>query len=233
MDGAFPSGRVRFLDGELGRGGRVRDQGADVAVAGTAPGDHGLQALDPGGWLRRRLRDPPAHRCLDRTEPVVVYRKRVSHRSRKNFQLNLFSPDDGHCEYSAAATNKTLQIPALWHFMAGRGAHERSCSELESHFGFAAIPTNHRNAITAWHHGGSRRALARPQANLRLRLPVHRDAALRTNPPAHAPDPCQGLPRPVLRRLCPRSASASSASNRNSNALPDPHPPEATLQRLN
>ena len=60
--------------------------------------------------------------CWGRSERVVVYRKRVSHESRKNFQLDLFSPDDGHYEYSAVATNKTLAIPALWHFMAGRGA---------------------------------------------------------------------------------------------------------------
>ena len=51
---------------------------------------------------------------------------------------------------SAVATNKTLQIPALWHFMAGRGAHEKTYSELKSHFGFAVIPTNQRCANTAW-----------------------------------------------------------------------------------
>lgn len=39
---------------------------------------------------------------------VVLYRKRVGHRSRKNFQLDLFSPDDGHFEYSAVATNLAL-----------------------------------------------------------------------------------------------------------------------------
>jgi hypothetical protein len=41
----------------------------------------------------------------------VVYRKHVSHESRKNFQLDLFSPDDGHFEYSAVATN-TYQAPS-------------------------------------------------------------------------------------------------------------------------
>jgi hypothetical protein len=35
---------------------------------------------------------------------VVVYRKRVHHRSAKNYQLDLFSPDDGYFEYSAVAT---------------------------------------------------------------------------------------------------------------------------------
>ena len=86
----------------------------------------------------------------DRTERVVVYRKRVSHESRKNFQLDLFDPDDGHFEYSAVATNKTLGIPALWHFMAGRGAHEKTLAELKSQVAFAAIPTNDRYANAAW-----------------------------------------------------------------------------------
>ena len=85
-----------------------------------------------------------------RTERVVVYRKRVSHESRKNFQLDLFSPDDGHYEYSAVATNKTLEVPALWHFMAGRGAHEKTLAELKSQVAFEAIPTNDRYANAAW-----------------------------------------------------------------------------------
>jgi hypothetical protein len=86
----------------------------------------------------------------DRTERVVIYRKHVSHESRKNFQLDLFHPDDGHYEYSAVATNKTMGIPALWHFMAGRGAHEKTLAELKSQVAFATIPTNGRYANAAW-----------------------------------------------------------------------------------
>jgi len=86
----------------------------------------------------------------ERSERVVVYRKRVAHESRKNFQLDMFSPDDGHYEYSAVATNKTLGIAALWHFMAGRGAHEKTLAELKHHVAFAAIPTNDRMANSAW-----------------------------------------------------------------------------------
>ena len=48
---------------------------------------------------------------------VGVYRKHVSHKSRKNFQLDLFSPDDGHYEYTAVITNKTIGVAALWHFL--------------------------------------------------------------------------------------------------------------------
>jgi hypothetical protein len=85
-----------------------------------------------------------------RTERVVVYRKRVSHESRKNFQLDLFDPANGHFEYSAVATNKELGIRALWHFMAGRGAHEKTLAELKQAVAFDAIPTNDRQANAAW-----------------------------------------------------------------------------------
>ena len=85
-----------------------------------------------------------------RVERVVLYRKRVSHQSRKNFQLDLFDPADGHFEYSAVATNKTLSIPALWDFMAGRGAHEKTIAELKQGVAFDAIPTNDRHANAAW-----------------------------------------------------------------------------------
>ena len=54
---------------------------------------------------------------------VAIYRKRVRHESPKNYQLDLFDPDDGHWEYSAIVTNHRLGLKALWHFMAGRGAH--------------------------------------------------------------------------------------------------------------
>jgi DDE family transposase len=39
---------------------------------------------------------------------VVLYRKHVHHQTRRNFQLDLFTPDDGHYEYSAVATNLPL-----------------------------------------------------------------------------------------------------------------------------
>jgi hypothetical protein len=81
---------------------------------------------------------------------VVVYRKRVFHRTRKNFQLDLFSPDDGHYEYSAVVTNKDLGISALWHFMGGRGGHEKTLGELKQHLAFEAIPTQDRVANAIW-----------------------------------------------------------------------------------
>jgi hypothetical protein len=57
---------------------------------------------------------------------VMIYRKHVQHESPKNFQLDLFTPDDGHFEYYAVATNMVLSLPALYDFIGGRGAQETS-----------------------------------------------------------------------------------------------------------
>ncbi len=81
---------------------------------------------------------------------VVIYRKRVAHQTRKNFQLDLFSPDDGHFEYSAVTTNKALTGPALWAFAAGRGAQEKTIAELKGEFALDVVPTNHYGANSAW-----------------------------------------------------------------------------------
>jgi hypothetical protein len=81
---------------------------------------------------------------------VVVYRQRVHHPSPKNYQLDLFSPDDGYFEYSAVATNLTLTPPVLWDFAAGRGAQEKTLAELKGEFALDAVPTNHYGANSAW-----------------------------------------------------------------------------------
>jgi hypothetical protein len=81
---------------------------------------------------------------------VVVYRKRVHHDTAKNFQLDLFSPDNGTFEYSAVATNKPLAPKALWDFAAGRGAQEKTFGELKGEFALDVIPTNHYGANSAW-----------------------------------------------------------------------------------
>lgn len=80
----------------------------------------------------------------------MIYRKQVHHKSRKNFQLDLFSPDDGHFEYSAVTTNKVLSAPALWDFIAGQGAQEKTLAELKGEFDLDVVPTNHYGANSAW-----------------------------------------------------------------------------------
>jgi Transposase DDE domain group 1 len=81
---------------------------------------------------------------------VAVYRKHVSHRTRKNFQLDLFDPSDGHYEYSGVATNKRVRLGTLWHFMAGRGGHEKTLGELKQHLAFDTIPTQDWDANSTW-----------------------------------------------------------------------------------
>ena len=81
---------------------------------------------------------------------VMLYRKHVRHASRKNFQLDLFTPDDGHFEYYAVATNMALSLPALFAFVCGRGAQEKTIAELKGEFALDVVPTNHYAANSAW-----------------------------------------------------------------------------------
>jgi hypothetical protein len=103
----------------------------------VAPGISGFEAVLPIPQWGLKLR-------------VVCYRKRVFHETAKNYQLDLYSPDDGTYEYSAVATNKTLTVANLWFFMAGRGAQEKTIAELKSGFAFDTVPTNHYGANSAW-----------------------------------------------------------------------------------
>lgn len=88
--------------------------------------------------------------CWEMEIRAVVYRKRVTHKTRKNYQLDLFDPNNGHYEYQVVTTNKEMGPVNLWHFMAGRGAHEKTIAELKSGFAFDSIPTNHYAANSAW-----------------------------------------------------------------------------------
>ena len=68
----------------------------------------------------------------DRRIKVAIYRKRVFHETRKNYQLDLCDPDDGTWEYFAVGTNLEMGVRRLWRFMAGRGLHEKIIGELKS-----------------------------------------------------------------------------------------------------
>jgi hypothetical protein len=88
---------------------------------------------------------PWGHPCR-----IVIYRRHVWHETAKNFQLDLFDPNDGHYEYSAVVTNKALRGPALWTFMAGRGTHEKVYGELKTGFAFGSVPSMQYVANSAW-----------------------------------------------------------------------------------
>jgi hypothetical protein len=81
---------------------------------------------------------------------VVLYRKHVHHETRRNFQLDLFTPDDGHYEYSAVATNLPLGLGALWAVACGRGAQEKTFAEFKGEFALDVVPTKHYAANSAW-----------------------------------------------------------------------------------
>jgi hypothetical protein len=86
----------------------------------------------------------------ERRMRVVIYRRRVAHETAKNFQLDLFDPNDGHYEYSAVVTNKAIGGSALWLFMNGRGIHEKVYGELKGGFAFDCVPTMRYAANGAW-----------------------------------------------------------------------------------
>jgi len=81
---------------------------------------------------------------------IAIYRKKVYHQTAKNFQLDLFDPDNGTWEYYAIATNKDVGLRAIWHFLAGRGVHEKAIGALKTGFAFDAIPTLNYAANSAW-----------------------------------------------------------------------------------
>jgi hypothetical protein len=85
-----------------------------------------------------------------KTLPVAIYRRKVAHQTAKNFQLNLFDPDDGSYEYSAITSNLDYTLANLWHFMAGRGAHEKTIAQLKSGLAFHTVPTLAYAANSAW-----------------------------------------------------------------------------------
>ena len=80
----------------------------------------------------------------------MVYRKAVHHETKKNYQLDLFDPADGYFEYCAVNTNLTLSAGALWDFMAGRGAQEKTFAELKGQWALDVVPTHHYGANSAW-----------------------------------------------------------------------------------
>ncbi len=89
-------------------------------------------------------------KAWDMTFRVVFYRKRVFHKTAKNFQLDLFDPDDGYYEYSAVATSLNYTGSRLWKLMCGRGFHEKAIGDLKNNLAFDTIPTNHYGANSAW-----------------------------------------------------------------------------------
>jgi hypothetical protein len=83
---------------------------------------------------------------------VAIYRKHVQHQATKNYQLDLFDPDDGHYEYSAVTSNLDLTLANLWWFTCGRGNHEKTIAQLKTGLAFHTVPTMAYAANSAWQH---------------------------------------------------------------------------------
>ena len=110
---------------------------------------------------------------------VTIYRTRVRHRTAKNFQLDLFDPNDGYYEYSAVASNLPLTIRNLWHFMAGRGNQEKTIGQLKTGLAFHTVPTNAYAANSAWQQ------LVALAHNLLTNFHIHTGAQERTRSRKH------------------------------------------------
>ena len=83
---------------------------------------------------------------------VAIFRKHVRHQATKNYQLDLFDPNDGHYEYSAVTSNLDLTLANLWRFACGRGNHEKTIAQLKSGLAFHTVPTMTYAANSAWQH---------------------------------------------------------------------------------
>lgn len=83
---------------------------------------------------------------------VAIYRKHVHHRATKNYQLDLFDPNDGHYEYSAVTSNLDVTLANLWRFACGRGNHEKTIAQLKTGLAFHTVPTMAYAANSAWQH---------------------------------------------------------------------------------
>ena len=80
----------------------------------------------------------------------MLYRKHIHHRTAKNYQLDLFDPDDGYFEYSAIFTNKEVTSTTLWFFICGSGTQEKVYGEPKGDFSFASVPMQRYEAKSAW-----------------------------------------------------------------------------------
>ena len=129
---------------------------------------------------------------------VVLYRKHVAHQTRKNFQLDLFTPNDGHYQYSAVATNLPLGLVRplglrLWPWRAGEDLR-RAQGRVRPRRGPDEALRGQQRLATAEHPRAQpdpqlparhpRRAETPiPEAHLRLPLPQHAHAPVSRHRP--------------------------------------------------
>ncbi len=81
---------------------------------------------------------------------AMILRKKLKN-PKKNFQLDLFNPNNGVYEYSAVVTHrKQWSAEDLLLFISGRSGQENSIGQLKNDFAFDHIPTNTYQANSAF-----------------------------------------------------------------------------------
>jgi hypothetical protein len=99
-------------------------------------------------WSYFWIKDPIE--SIEYEHYVVIMRKKLA-KPKPNFQLNLFSPNNGVYEYSAVVTDtKAWKPKELLLFVSGRSGQENSIAELKTDFAFDHIPTMAYQANSAY-----------------------------------------------------------------------------------
>ena len=203
----------------------LRHQGPLLALAPasarSSPRRSAGQRFSPGiDCLRDRAADRAvgAHRCASSsTESGSITKPPRTSSSISSL------PTTATFEYSAVTTNQPLsRASALWDFMAGRGAQEKTFAELKNDFAFDVIPTNHYGANSAWQQlsilaHNLMRALQFDASSPSKPRPAKRTAVYRLLTMKYSPLP------PHRSRGSPRSHRRSSAPSLRSKPFnPDP-----------
>jgi Transposase DDE domain group 1 len=86
----------------------------------------------------------------DQQVEMTFFREKISEKPPKNYQLDLFTPDDGTYEYSVICSNKKLNPASLLKFYNGRCSMEHHIAEIKGEFAFDSIPTQHYQGNSAY-----------------------------------------------------------------------------------
>jgi len=148
-------------------------------------------------------------------------------RAPKNFQLDLFTPDDGHFEYYAVATNMPLDLPALYAFICGRGAQEKTIAELKGEFALdvGPDPALRRQQCVA----AAQCPRAQPHPELPARYPRAAQTAV---PETHLCVPHPKHADSALPAHCPRRPAEPASVAATSYACPTAPPPRPSMRPL-
>jgi hypothetical protein len=90
-------------------------------------------------WFREEVQIESWDLELD----MIFFREKVSDTPKKEYQLDLFTPNDGVYEYYVLLSNKQCKPGNILEFFNGRCAMEHQIADLKGEFGFDVVPTRH------------------------------------------------------------------------------------------